>query len=104
MTTSVRDLAAAHPLVGPLAALLIDALYRDGRAAEALDRYAKVRHLVDELGTEPGIVLRELHGAILRGERPQQTAPATRATLPADTVGSSILYGQARAYKIPRYV
>jgi DNA-binding SARP family transcriptional activator/tetratricopeptide (TPR) repeat protein len=80
----LRETVAEHPLVEPLAALLIDALHRDGRAAEALDRFASVRrHLVDELGTEPGAELRALHQAILRGDEPVRAAPAD--TLPADT-------------------
>ena len=93
----LRDLAALHPLVEPLAARLIEALYRDGRAAEALDEFAGVRrHLVEELGTEPGTELRNLHAAILRGEAPHSStsAPAHAVaaarrgpigTLPADT-------------------
>ena len=82
---ALREPAARHPLVEPLAALLIDALHRDGRAAEALDRYASVRrHLADELGAEPGSELRELHRAILRGEeQPARRDPP--AALPADT-------------------
>jgi DNA-binding SARP family transcriptional activator len=97
---ALRELVALHPFHEPLAALHIDALYRDGRAAEALDRYAQVRrHLVDELGTEPGADLRELHATILRGDRselpPLRPAPAgphpqpavspPRSTLPADS-------------------
>jgi hypothetical protein len=62
--------------VEPLAARLIEALYADGRAAEALDCYAGVRaHLVAELGTEPGTELRRLHQAILRGDPPPPAAP-----------------------------
>jgi DNA-binding SARP family transcriptional activator len=82
----LRDLAVLHPLVEPLAVRLIDALYRDGRRAEALEHYAYVRrHLVDELGTDPGAELRTLHRAILRGEdrSPARAGPAH--TLPADT-------------------
>jgi DNA-binding SARP family transcriptional activator/tetratricopeptide (TPR) repeat protein len=87
---ALREPATQYPLVEPLAALLVDALHRSGRAAEALDRYASVRrHLVDELGTEPGTELRELHQALLRGdEEPPVVVPARRSpatTLPADT-------------------
>ena len=72
---ALRDLLPRHRLVEPLAARLIEALYADGRAAEALDCYAGVRaHLVAELGTEPGTELRQLHQAILRGD----PAPAAR--------------------------
>jgi len=90
---ALRAPSAQYPLVEPLAAVLIEALYRDGRAAEALDRYANVRrYLVDELGTEPGSELRELHQAVLRGEdRPARRSPAT--TLPA---GANAFTGRAR--------
>jgi len=72
---ALRDLLPRHRLVEPLAARLIEALYADGRAAEALDCYAGVRaHLVAELGTEPGTELRQLHQAILRGD-PAPAAP-----------------------------
>jgi DNA-binding SARP family transcriptional activator len=72
---ALRDLLPRHRLVEPLAARLIEALYADGRAAEALDCYAGVRaHLVAELGTEPGPELRRLHQAILRGD-PAPAAP-----------------------------
>jgi DNA-binding SARP family transcriptional activator/tetratricopeptide (TPR) repeat protein len=87
----LRALVAQHPLVEPLAAAFIDALHREGRSAEALDCYANVRrHLVEQLGTEPGTELRELHQAILRddGPRPAAATSSRRApttALPADT-------------------
>jgi len=77
---ALRPLVDEHPLVEPLAALFIEALSRAGRDAEALDRWAAVRrHLVAELGTEPGPQLRALHQALLR---PAEHAPTS---LPADT-------------------
>src|SRR5207247_7343555 len=80
---ALRDLLPRHRLVEPLAARLIEALYADGRAAEALDCYAGVRaHLVAELGTEPGPELRQLHQAILRGD-PLPSAPGAGLTLSA---------------------
>ena len=43
------------------------ALYRSGRQADALEVYGAARAtLVEELGTEPGAQLQELHRAILR--------------------------------------
>ena len=61
--------------------LLLLALYRSGRQAEALRRFQEVRAvLVGELGIEPGPALRDLEGAILRHEsglsRPASTRPA----------------------------
>ncbi|GAA4439859.1 AfsR/SARP family transcriptional regulator [Phytohabitans houttuyneae] len=83
---------AEHPLVEPLAAVLMRALAAAGRAAEALDRYAATRaHLAEELGADPGPELQAVHQAILRGEGgpppPAATAAAsqhTPAQLPAD--------------------
>jgi DNA-binding SARP family transcriptional activator/tetratricopeptide (TPR) repeat protein len=62
-------LAAAHPMREHLHAMLMLALYRDGRQAEALAAYQHARRvLVDELGTEPGVELRELHRQILTSD------------------------------------
>ncbi len=60
-------LVAASPLRERLRGQLMLALYRSGRHAEALAVYSSARTaLVDELGIEPGPVLRHLEGAILR--------------------------------------
>jgi DNA-binding SARP family transcriptional activator len=60
----VRD----HPLHEPLHELLIQALYRAGRSAEALEAFRDARRvLVAELGVEPGPALRELQRRVLDG-------------------------------------
>jgi DNA-binding SARP family transcriptional activator/tetratricopeptide (TPR) repeat protein len=87
---ALTDLLGEYPLVEPLTAMLMRALHTVGRSAEALDSYAMIRRrLVDELGTEPGRELREVHQAILRGEldlpRPVPAPPPpawTAAPLP----------------------
>jgi DNA-binding SARP family transcriptional activator/tetratricopeptide (TPR) repeat protein len=62
----LERLASAHPLREHLHALLMLALYRDGRQAEALAVYQHARRvLVAELGAEPGAELRELHRRVL---------------------------------------
>ncbi len=67
--TELQRLAAAHPLRERLHGLLMLALYRDGRQAEALAAYIRARQiLIDELGTEPGAGLRELHRQILNAD------------------------------------
>jgi DNA-binding SARP family transcriptional activator/Flp pilus assembly protein TadD len=72
----LERLAAAHPLREHLHALLMLALYRDGRQAEALAAYRHVRRvLVDELGAEPGAELRELHRQILTAGWPADARP-----------------------------
>ena len=104
--TEVIDLAQAelieHPLVEPLAALLMRALAADGRSTEALRLYAAVRRqLVEELGAEPGDALRQLHQTLLRGqddpiEPPARTAPerpapaAPKAAVPAPQQPSAV--------------
>ncbi|MER5428860.1 BTAD domain-containing putative transcriptional regulator [Streptomyces sp. NPDC002588] len=64
-------LLAEHPLHERAAALLMDALDAQGRQAEALALYERVREtLADDLGTDPGAALRERHLRLLRAERP----------------------------------
>jgi DNA-binding SARP family transcriptional activator len=62
----LQELAATYPLREKLRTLLMLALYREGRQADALDTYRGAREqLVDELGIEPGPALQQLHRAIL---------------------------------------
>ena len=80
------DLVTEYPLVEPLEGLLMRALHAAGRGAEALDRYTAVRQrLADDLGTDPGPELRELHQAILRGELPLP-APAEEEVMTGRTL------------------
>jgi DNA-binding SARP family transcriptional activator len=62
-----EELVRAHPLRERPRELLMRALYGTGRQAEALEVYRRTRAtFVDELGIEPGPVLRALEQAILR--------------------------------------
>src|SRR6476659_1407615 len=80
----VRD----YPYRERLRAQLMLALYRTGRQAEALAAYRAARSaLVDELGIEPSVELRQLHEAILAQDRAllqtdpgQPAAPAGATT------------------------
>ncbi len=65
----IGRLVYEHPLRDRLRALLMLALYRSGRQAEALDTYRAGRDLlIEELGLEPGEELRLLETAILSGD------------------------------------
>lgn len=61
-----RALVDQEPLRERRWALLMDALYRDGRQAEALAAFQEARQcLIEELGVEPGPGLAEVERAIL---------------------------------------
>ena len=62
----LESLVRQHPLRERLRELLMLALYRAGRQAEALGAYTEARATLDELGIEPGDKLRQLQAAILR--------------------------------------
>ncbi|GAA1551219.1 BTAD domain-containing putative transcriptional regulator [Dactylosporangium maewongense] len=81
----LTELAAEHPYAESLAAALIEALHESGHQAEALDRYTRIRRkLVDDLGTEPGAELRDLHARLLRqAGAPETPAPQPAAPVPA---------------------
>lgn len=75
----LSTLAEAHPLDERLAGQYMFALYRSGRAAEALQHYRNVRtRLTDEVGSDPGPALQRLHQQILTVDRvlAAPTAPA----------------------------
>jgi DNA-binding SARP family transcriptional activator len=82
---------ADSPVRERLRELLMLALYRAGRQAEALDVYQEAYRVLDEeLGIAPGAALRELHGAILRAAVPDGPAEGAAGgavaarTLPRD--------------------
>ncbi|MGN9812488.1 BTAD domain-containing putative transcriptional regulator [Micromonospora sp. BQ11] len=84
--------ARAEPLRERTQGLLLLALRRCGRHAEALASYARFRAVVrDELGTEPGTWLRGIHQALLEnGDEPGRLAGAA----PPRTVGASSFVGR----------
>ncbi|GAA0930650.1 BTAD domain-containing putative transcriptional regulator [Nonomuraea longicatena] len=69
LVAELKELTAAHPLRERPRALLVQALHRQGRQAEALEAYESFRVLLaDELGADPGPELQATHLAVLRGE------------------------------------
>lgn len=88
------QLAGTYPLREHLHGLLMTALYRDGRQAEALASYQQGRRiLIEELGTEPGPALHNLHQQILTGDpalsSPQDPGPAVSAGPGSGTAAAS---------------
>jgi len=84
----LEALVAEHPYQERAAALLMLALYRAGRQADALEIYRMVqRRLSDELGLQPGQELRDLEAAILRQDdvltTPAQAGDVTAEQAPA---------------------
>ncbi|MGI9613506.1 MAG: AfsR/SARP family transcriptional regulator [Acidimicrobiales bacterium] len=86
---TLTELTAEHPFREGLWALLMTALYRDGRQADALSAYRRARgHLVEEFGVEPGPRLSELEALILgHDERLDSAAESARfGDIPTGTV------------------
>ncbi|MFC4508333.1 MULTISPECIES: AfsR/SARP family transcriptional regulator [Streptomyces] len=81
--SELTALTAAYPLRERLRELLMLALYRSGRQAEALAVYADTRRLLaDELGVEPRAGLRELQRRVLQAD-PELAAPSAPVAEPA---------------------
>ena len=104
---------ADDPTLESIAGLLMVALYRSGRQADALEVYTRTRDLLDaSLGLEPSISLRSLHERVLRqddslGAQPEPTpalpAPAASPTpspAPAAGVAVALARGSAASSRV----
>ncbi|WP_420121938.1 AfsR/SARP family transcriptional regulator, partial [Nakamurella sp.] len=70
------ELVEAYPLRERFWAMLMTALYRDGRQADALAAYRRIKgRLADELGIDPGPELQELERRLLAAD-PALAGPA----------------------------
>ena len=80
LVAELEELAAAHPLHEPVAALLIRALLAAGRPGRALTVFERIRvELAETLGADPSAELATLHLEALRGRE-----PVARGNLPAE--------------------
>lgn len=92
LVSELTSLVREHPFRESLRALVMEALYRSGRPAEALEEFQHLRRtLVEELGVEPGPAVRELQERILAedlGPVPsgQGNMPLLLGVLPAQVV------------------
>ena len=67
VVADLEPVVAHDPTLESLAGLLMLALYRSGRQADALEVFTRTRDVLDEsLGLEPSMSLRSLHERVLR--------------------------------------
>ncbi|MGN9781737.1 AfsR/SARP family transcriptional regulator [Nonomuraea sp. ZG12] len=92
--TRLTALLAEHPADERLAGLQMDALAAQGRQADALDLYERVREtLADRLGADPGTALRERHLRLLQSPAPAPapaSAPEVRREAPASNLPAAL--------------
>ena len=93
---SIRGLVAANPLRERPRWLLMLALYRSGRHAEALAAYRDACAALDEIGLQPGPELRALEQAILRHDE-SLLASAEAAEVSADWGNGAAVGSPGRA-------
>ena len=76
LVDELADLVSRHPLRERLAGQQMLALYRSGRAGDALAAYRRLRaDLAEQLGLDPDAALQRLEVAILRDEDPRPAPP-----------------------------
>jgi predicted ATPase/DNA-binding SARP family transcriptional activator len=102
----LEPVVGGDPTLESLAGLLMLALYRNGRQADALEVYARTRTTLDEgLGLEPSVSLRSLQERVLRhdeslGAQPEMTVPV-RAPASARTRAVEPSPGPSRLHETP---
>ncbi|HWU09810.1 MAG TPA: BTAD domain-containing putative transcriptional regulator [Streptomyces sp.] len=89
--------SAANPLNEPLAAMLMRALYRNGRQADALTVFDRARcRLADDLGVAPSRMLRRTHQMILRGDEEGLAPTVVRHGRTAPSAGGRLIPAEGR--------
>jgi DNA-binding SARP family transcriptional activator len=84
VVSQLHRLLADYPMREELWALLMRALYRSGRQAEALEAYAQAREVIaEELGVDPSAELQQLYQRMLQAD--SGTPSASRTPVPADS-------------------
>lgn len=77
----LEPMVTRDPTLESLAGLLMVALYRSGRQADALEVYSRTRSVLDErLGLEPSASLRSLHERVLRQDESLGAQPELAAS------------------------
>jgi predicted ATPase/DNA-binding SARP family transcriptional activator len=112
VAADLEPIVAMDPGNEALAGLLMTALYRSGRQADALEVFARTRrHLDDELGLQPSAVLRALHQRVLEQDdslaavpaqpRPAAPAPAQVSKVHTPAAGQGADLGPKRTLPVP---
>jgi DNA-binding SARP family transcriptional activator len=95
----LTGLTRRYPLRERLQAILMLALYRCGRTAEALDVYERTRRrLRDEFAVEPGTELRDLWQLVLTGRPAHLTTPDYASAGRSYRAADRIHTGTARSH------
>jgi LuxR family maltose regulon positive regulatory protein len=111
LASELEALCRQYPLRERLWELLILALYRNGRQAEALRAYTEIRdRLAGELGLDPGPALRELQARILAQDpllSPELVPtgplpPAPASAVPAALLETKFYIPRSRRDLVPR--
>ena len=75
--------AQDHPLDERVAGQLMLALHGAGRTSEALEHYARLQErLINELGADPGLPLRDVHQRLLTGQSTPNPPARSRSPIP----------------------
>jgi DNA-binding SARP family transcriptional activator/tetratricopeptide (TPR) repeat protein len=94
-------LAAAHPLREQATGMLMIALYRCGRKAEALRVFGETRdRLAEDLGIDPGSELTRIHRQLLAMD-PALDGPATAGQVTIGTVASDPVSATTASRDLP---